>query len=300
MVRPLSVMEYMDCYDIDVMVKDKLATFWKEHNVKLLLDFIYQVLGKVLITLGRALMNNALSSSQIVSVRNGVKREMDCSLDRDHVELGSGEGVTLLGPTQAAFSELEVEDVTAAKHDDAEVDVLQWDIWSVNSFCSNVPYLASTSTSDTTTLLRPLVCVKDTFRLETHGRLFNALRVLLHRKYRLIVTRSLLKYLSESHKSTQHTFLVVREVVIRGIRRTFTSPSWIQRIKSRKRKSCGDDGLNELRKDIEVGRDAILRVSNSSWWLWDGGSTIFYWRWPAVYSKSARDGTPTLTFVKLF
>ena len=62
-------------------------------------------------------------------------------------------------------------------------------------------------------------------------------------------------------------------------------------MKSRKRKSCRDDGLNELRKDIEVGTDVISRASNSSWWLWDGGSTILYWRWPAVYRKSARDGT---------
>ena len=53
-----------------------------------------------------------------------VEREMDLISDRDHVELGSGEGVTLLGPTQAAFSEVEVEDVTAVKHDDAEVVLL--------------------------------------------------------------------------------------------------------------------------------------------------------------------------------
>ena len=55
---------------------------------------------------------------------------MDRGLNLDHVELGSGEGVTLLGPTQAAFNEVEVEDITAAKHDDAEVDEVQWDVQS--------------------------------------------------------------------------------------------------------------------------------------------------------------------------
>ena len=297
-VRPLSIMEYMDCYDIDVMVKERLVTFWKEQNVKPSMEFIGQVPGKVLRTLGKALMNNVSSPSRCAPVLECdqlLMRETDRGLDS---ELESGEGASLLGPTQAAFNEKEVEDVTAAKHDDAEVDEDQWDVWSVNSFSSNVSYSASTSTGDAMNLLRPMICVKDTFCPDTHGRLFRALRVLLHRRYRLLVTRSLLRYLGESHRSGK-TYLSgakdsrsQHEVVIGGITRKFTSPSWIQRMKSRKRKSCGDEGLNELRKDIEVGRDAVSRASNSSWWLWDAGSTIFYWRWSAIYRKSVRDGTP--------
>lgn len=300
-VRPLSSIEYMDCYDIDVIVKDKLVNFWKEHNIKPSLDFISQAPGKVLITLGRALMKNVLSSSKIATARNEdhlLKRERDLISSCNQEELGSGEGATLLGPTQAAFTDIEVEDVTAAKHDDAKVDVSQWDIWSVNNFCSNVSYSSTRSVSDTTVLLRPLVCTKDTYCPDKHGRLFNALRSLLHRKYRLLVTRSLLRYLGDTHRSTLPSISggmdarSKEEVVVGGIKRGFTSPSWIRRLQSRKRKSCGDDGISELRKDVFVGRDAIVRASSSSWWLWEGGSTIFYWRWPAVYRKSARDGTP--------
>ena len=46
----------------------------------------------------------------------------------------------------------------------------------------------------------------------------------------------------------------------------------------------------ELLKDLKVGRDAIRRAGLSSWWEWDAGSTLFFWRWPSEYKKDVRDG----------
>ena len=46
----------------------------------------------------------------------------------------------------------------------------------------------------------------------------------------------------------------------------------------------------ELLKDLKVGRDAVRRAGLSSWWEWDAGSTLFFWRWPAEYKKDVRDG----------
>ena len=36
--------------------------------------------------------------------------------------------------------------------------------------------------------------------------------------------------------------------------------------------------LWELQRDLEVGRDATARAVDSSWWSWDAGSTLFFWR----------------------
>jgi hypothetical protein len=35
-----------------------------------------------------------------------------------------------------------------------------------------------------------------------------------------------------------------------------------------------------------------MRVSDCTWWDWDGGSTPFFWRWPEEFRSKIRDGTP--------
>ena len=58
-----------------------------------------------------------------------------------------------------------------------------------------------------------------------------------------------------------------------------------------KAKLCPQDKLRkDLLKDLKVGRDAIRRACLASWWEWDGGSTLFFWRWPKEYRKDVRDG----------
>ena len=41
---------------------------------------------------------------------------------------------------------------------------------------------------------------------------------------------------------------------------------------------------------MKVGQDAVRRAGLASWWEWDAGSTIFFWRWPSEYKKDVRDG----------
>jgi hypothetical protein len=45
-------------------------------------------------------------------------------------------------------------------------------------------------------------------------------------------------------------------------------------------------------QDVEIGRDCVQRICDSSWWNWDGGSTPFFWRWPSEFRTHMRDGTP--------
>ena len=40
-----------------------------------------------------------------------------------------------------------------------------------------------------------------------------------------------------------------------------------------------------------VGTDALRRLAFASWWSWDIGSMLLYWRWPWRYQKSIWDGT---------
>jgi hypothetical protein len=47
----------------------------------------------------------------------------------------------------------------------------------------------------------------------------------------------------------------------------------------------------ELRKDLAAGFDGIRRAMASSFWVWDDGSTPFFWRWQPEVQHDMRDGT---------
>jgi hypothetical protein len=51
------------------------------------------------------------------------------------------------------------------------------------------------------------------------------------------------------------------------------------------------DGI-EAGRDREVGRDALQKVAQATWWDWTGGSTPFFWRWPPYAWRLVRDGHP--------
>ena len=44
-------------------------------------------------------------------------------------------------------------------------------------------------------------------------------------------------------------------------------------------------------KSIEGGRDVIRKAANSTWFEWNAGSTLIFWRW-GKYLSEARDGFP--------
>ena len=47
-----------------------------------------------------------------------------------------------------------------------------------------------------------------------------------------------------------------------------------------------------LRNDLAIGMEGLQRVIQGSWWEWNYGSTLFYWRWPVEIREAARDGVP--------
>jgi hypothetical protein len=53
---------------------------------------------------------------------------------------------------------------------------------------------------------------------------------------------------------------------------------------------AGKNLEEEMLRDYEVGIDAISRALAASFWDWDDGSTVFFWRWPEEHRKELRDG----------
>jgi hypothetical protein len=37
----------------------------------------------------------------------------------------------------------------------------------------------------------------------------------------------------------------------------------------------------------------------ATWWNWDAGSALFFWRWPKAFRKEARDGTASNTSLRI-
>lgn len=58
----------------------------------------------------------------------------------------------------------------------------------------------------------------------------------------------------------------------------------------RRRKGETHIGDREIIKDYDVGIDAIRRALGASFWEWDDGSTILFWRWPDTHRQELRDG----------
>ena len=145
----------------------------------------------------------------------------------------------------------------AARPDDAEAEPSEWDEWTVKHFRSVSGVL-------------PLVCV-GTYDSETHGRLFDAFRRLLERRYRRNVLQSLLSFLREKFPMKGHG---------KRKRNAQDQPlEWI-RLRGKVQPNKKPGKLWELQRDLEVGKDAVSRAANSTWWSWEAGSTLFYWRWP--------------------
>ena len=58
----------------------------------------------------------------------------------------------------------------------------------------------------------------------------------------------------------------------------------------------GDLTIQTLLKDAEAGCSVLTSFCNSSWWTWDAGSTLVFWRWHSSCLTVARDGmSPFIT-----
>ncbi len=106
-----------------------------------------------------------------------------------------------------------------------------------------------------------------------HGAALDVLRDLLMRRYRINIRKSFTKFMIRKH-----------------------GPDWMNSVQEEKttRSQVGNKRKRrddtELWKDFTVGQDALWRATNSSFWEWSEGSTLFFWRWQGEYQEAVRDG----------
>ena len=61
--------------------------------------------------------------------------------------------------------------------------------------------------------------------------------------------------------------------------------------RNNKRKRGYEEGLkSEFLEDLELGRMVIQRAVNSTWFEWDSGSALIFWRWPSYSIKDVKYG----------
>ena len=48
----------------------------------------------------------------------------------------------------------------------------------------------------------------------------------------------------------------------------------------------------EFLRDLRIGSEAVTKILNSTFWEWNQGSSLLFWRWPLEFRRAARDGFP--------
>ena len=276
-IRLITYQELMDIYDIELLTQANLLRLKTSNSgSRPSLSFVNQVPVKVLRAIAFEVVKGIVGSrdnkeddelSVLSSNSNNtlVHSNLNDLNDMDDISVTSLDNQSL-----AHEVKLDTPDDRAARPDDAEALVEDWDKWSVSSF---VP------SSDVSLVL---VC-KGIYDAEKHLPLFDAFRNLLIKRYRRNILQSLLRYLRVTHAKrpqSEYTFIVFD--------RHIQVSSWVKHRRQTPKKASR---VNNLHRDLEVGRDAVRRAAWSTWWNWDMGSTLYFWRWPSNVRQSVRDGT---------
>lgn len=91
-----------------------------------------------------------------------------------------------------------------------------------------------------------------------------------------------------------HWYKSYKGGIILSFRRYMTleyGQDWLMKVHQTKNKMKSKDiKEKESVQDYLVGLDAISRALGASFWEWDEGSTVFFWRWTKEHRKELRDG----------
>ena len=96
------------------------------------------------------------------------------------------------------------------------------------------------------------------FNSERHGIIFDSLRRRMVRQFKTNVLSSFICYMK-----VVHDFPVGKD---------------------------SDERESERNKDLAAGVEGLSRVGKYSFWGWDDGSSILFWRWPKYIRREYRDG----------
>ena len=123
-----------------------------------------------------------------------------------------------------------------------------------------------------------------------HGPLLSTLREdSMMKWYRRLMARSFRRYLVlEYGENWQEDLYLINKEVAKS-----KSDSNIEKIQALRVLRCSSmRKLKELRKDVAGYRECITRACGASFWDWNAGSRLNFWRWSKAFRREARDGTP--------
>ena len=183
-------------------------------------------------------------------------------------------------------------DVKAARNDDAVIETKQWDLYSVRSYNPRYQFSKIRKLMSNPNLQNldctPMICMGDSLTANQET-LFNCLRDWSAARFRKNVTRSYLTYMN--NKYGKFNFYEAQQLY------KLNKGKWIALYLTKFLKS--KDRYKEFLSDYINGLEAVHRAANSTFWDWDAGSSLFFWRWPDKFQNEARDGTPVFVTGKL-
>ena len=284
--RLITIEELLDVYDFELSVQSELKKYWASSKTKPTRSFVNQIPIKVLRSVALRVIDTLSSTKDediFLSAYDSDSTILHTNAANDYEESDMESIAVEITDDSSTFksSSKSTKSDKAACNDEDEADEEDWDIWSVANFAVKQG-------------AKPLVCT-GIYMPKIHQPFFSSLRKLLIRRYRRNVCQSFLRYLRNEYYVKQSIKFELPTHDIRGklSTRKIKVAKWTsernRRSNKRNKKIC-----TELEKDLEIGRDAVARAANSSWWNWDNGSTLFFWRWPKWSKKSVRDG------IKLF
>ena len=267
--RALTPKELMDVYDLQTPVQSKILTQTQEVRSTLLTFMSQAIPEKVVYSILSAL--EEIDQSYYLPEKKNLSTKK--TTDTKHLEWLKEEEEAILN------------DEKAARDDDVEIQTQQWDQYLMRSFNSG---LHDCLLQLTPVCRKPMVC---TGQLTTaHDRLFTHLRWLSLRRFRRNVYQSFLNYMQRKYKEKWGTLRDLYNQLRNTSRGKLT-----RRLTRIVGKVSGTDFL----RDLDNGREAVERALHSSFWDWDQGSSLFFWRWPSHVQPEARDGVRVFITGKL-
>ncbi|GFH49897.1 hypothetical protein CTEN210_06373 [Chaetoceros tenuissimus] len=308
--RVMTLGEMYDAYDIELEVQDQLKKFHlRDGSSSPSRAFVHAAPIKVLRAVAEALFEVVLchnDNDALLAHISARRTESKTSCGEDSQTSKNNGGSKSAGPDRAA------------KPDDAEADPKEWDEWSVKNFVGHGKK-ALVCTGDyneenhsrffnawrnflhrryrknvTRSFIR---FARDAHKPKGAGYRAASLtltRSVLLEKATAIAAKcnasSELSDVSDSDCSGWVDFILGKDLESRSI--TYSPLIAQVNVKKRKKGSRGaGTNVNERQRNMEVGADAVMRAAHSSWWDWDAGSTLFFWRWPPEVRSAVRDGT---------
>ena len=270
--RLLSPKELLDVYDVQTLHQNVIVDFKPKS-----LDCVTDVISK------------SAPEKIIYRIVDEVSKNMDSLIMNDAQDIRTNAKTYLVAKDLEWMKEDENEklnDEKAARNDDAAIETDQWNWYLIRSYnpTFQLNMLSRTLDINETWKLRrntqPKICFTST-PSKQHIHLFDELRKLCSIRFMRNVFRSFSSYMHLKYTKALYIKATCIYQTKKGNKRS-----------NQLRKLFNSQYLgSEFVQDFCVGSEAVRRACGSTFWDWDQGSSLFFWRWPIPFTEEARDGT---------